>query len=155
MTQNNSLDEYVFDHQVNEQREDFLTASLQAFNQTHTTAHPLAPHEALPLHLYALDQTGTMRAGLVGRTHAIPQWLEITLIWVDEPVRQQGLGRRLMEEAEGEARLRGCRYGRLATSNFQAPEFYERLGYSLYGRLENCPPGETVLYFWKELTVSQ
>jgi ribosomal protein S18 acetylase RimI-like enzyme len=40
---------------------------------------------------------------------------------------------------------------RLATSNFQAPGFYERLGYSLYGKLENCPPGETAYYYWKEL----
>ena len=122
MTKEYPLDEYVLDHQVNEQREDFLTAQLQAFNQTHTTAHPVEPHEALPLHLYALDQTGTIRGGVVGRTHAIPQWLEISLI---------------------------------ATSNFQAPGFYEHLGYALYGRLENCPPGETVLYFWKELTASQ
>lgn len=31
------------------------------------------------------------------------------------------------------------------------PGFYERLGYSLYGKLEKCPPGETVYYYWKEL----
>jgi ribosomal protein S18 acetylase RimI-like enzyme len=145
------MDEYIFDHQINEEREEFVTAQLVAFNEAHTTAYPVEPHEAQPLHLYALDTTGAIRGGLIGRTHAIPQWLEISIIWVDEQIRRQGLGRQLMEEAEREACRRGCRYARLATSNFQAPGFYERLGYSLYGKLENCPPGETAYYYWKEL----
>lgn len=154
MMQEYPLDEYIFDHQVNEQREDFVTEQLVSFNLAHTTAQTVEPHEPLPLHLYALDATGAIRGGLVGRTHAIPQWLEISIIWVDEQVRRQGLGQKLMEEAEREAYLQGCRYARLATSNFQAPGFYERLGYSLYGKLENCPPGETVYYYWKELSDS-
>lgn len=154
MTQEYPLDKYIFDHQVNEQREDFVTEQLVSFNLAHTTAQPVEPHEPLPLHLYALDATGAIRGGLVGRTHAIPQWLEISIIWVDEQVRRQGLGQKLMEEAEREAYERGCRYARLATSNFQAPSFYERLGYSLYGKLENCPPGETVYYYWKEFSDS-
>ena len=33
----------------------------------------------------------------------------------------------------------------------QAPGFYSRLGYELYGTLENCPPGTTVFYFRKDL----
>jgi GNAT superfamily N-acetyltransferase len=56
-----------------------------------------------------------------------------------------------MERAEREALRRGCHYARLATGNFQAPVFYQKLGYTLYGTLENCPPGETVFYFWKKL----
>jgi ribosomal protein S18 acetylase RimI-like enzyme len=45
----------------------------------------------------------------------------------------------------------GCRYARLATGNYQAPAFYQKLGYTLYGTLEHCPPGETAFYFWKLL----
>lgn len=151
MTREHSLDEYIFDHEINERREDFLTEQLVSFNLVHTTALPIEQHEPQPLHLYALDASGAIRGGLIGRTHSIPQWLEISIIWVDEQVRRQGLGRRLMEEAEREGYQRGCRYARLATGNFQAPSFYERLGYLLYGKLENCPPGETCYYYWKEL----
>ena len=57
-----------------------------------------------------------------------------------------------MMQAEQEARRRGCRYARLATGNYQAPDFYPKLGYVLYGTLENCPAGVTVYYFYKELT---
>ncbi|HLL77918.1 MAG TPA: GNAT family N-acetyltransferase [Ktedonobacteraceae bacterium] len=143
---------FVFDHRVDEQREDYVTNQLIAYNLAHTTAHVIEQHEPLPLHIYALDAGGAIRGGLIGRTHSIPQWLEVSVIWVDEQIRQHGLGRRLMEEAEREAWQRGCRYARLATGNYQAPEFYEQLGYSLYGQLENCPPGETVYYFWKEIS---
>ncbi len=56
-----------------------------------------------------------------------------------------------MKRAEEEARRRGCLYARLATSTFQAPGFYEKLGYVLYGRLEDCPPSDTSLYYRKDL----
>ena len=150
-----NVERYTLDALVSEQREDFVTAQLVAFNQAHTTAHVVEPHDAAPLQLFALDQANAVCGGLVGRTHAIPQWLEISILWVEESARHHGLGRRLVEEAEREAYQRGCRYARLATSNFQAPGFYERLGYALYGQLENCPPGETVSYFLHELKDAQ
>lgn len=143
--------EYMFDSTVSEQWEDYITDKLIAFNQTHSTALPIEHSEYAPLHLYLLDRSGNVLGGLVGRTHSIPFWFEISIIWLDERLRRQGLGRRLMKQAEKEAIQRGCRYARLATGNFQAPAFYQKLGYALYGTLENCPPGETVFYFWKKL----
>ncbi|MBO0792705.1 MAG: GNAT family N-acetyltransferase [Ktedonobacteraceae bacterium] len=151
MTQEERPDRYIFDLTPSPQREEYLTNQLRAFNQTHHTALPIEYIDPLPLQISLLDPTGTVLGGLVGRTHTIPQWLEISVIWVDESLRQHGFGRQLMEEAEREARQRGCHYARVATSNFQAPAFYQKLGYILYGTLENCPPGETVFYFWKKL----
>lgn len=143
--------EYVFDSTVSEQREDYITDKLVAFNQIHSTALPIKHAEPAPLHLYLLDHSDNVLGGLIGRIHTIPFWFEISIIWVDEDLRHQGFGRRLMQQAEQEATQRGCSYARLATGNFQAPAFYNKLGYTLYGTLENCPPGETVFYFWKKL----
>lgn len=56
-----------------------------------------------------------------------------------------------MRQAEQAAVAQGCRYARLATSHYQAPGFYAKLGYIQYGYLENCPPGEHLAYFWKPL----
>jgi hypothetical protein len=56
-----------------------------------------------------------------------------------------------MAQGKQEGARRGCRYARLAPSDYQAPEFHARLGYTRYGLLANCPPGETVSYFWKPL----
>jgi GNAT superfamily N-acetyltransferase len=97
------------------------------------------------------DSDGRLIAGLIGRTHALAFWLEISVVWVDAAYRRHGLGRRLMEAAEQEARQRGCRFARTATSDFQAPGFYVKLGYVPYGRLEDCPPGEMVFYLRKVL----
>ncbi len=152
MQQDENQEQYIFDQSVSEQREDFITNQLIAFNEAHSTAFAAELYEPQPLHIYVLDRAGNVVAGLVGRTHSLPSWLEVSIIWTDERARRQGLGRQLMERAENEARQHGCRYARAATSNYQAPGFYRKLGYQLYGTLENCPPGETVFYFWKELT---
>ena len=89
--------------------------------------------------------------GLIGRTNEVPEWLEVSVIWVAEDRRGQGTGRQLMRLAEEEAKRRGCRYARLATGDYQAPDFYHKVGYRLYGELQNCPRGETVYYSCKEL----
>jgi GNAT superfamily N-acetyltransferase len=77
------------------------------------------------------------------------------MIWVEARAREQGIGRELMKRAEEEALRRGCLYARTCTSDYQAPRFYEKLGYSLYGKLENCPPGETCYYYRKDLVQSK
>ena len=56
-----------------------------------------------------------------------------------------------MEQGEAEAVRRGCLYARLSTGHHQAPGFYEKIGYVLYGKLENCPPGDTSYYYRKDL----
>jgi ribosomal protein S18 acetylase RimI-like enzyme len=142
---------YVIDHSIDTQREEYITNQLVAFNRTHTTALATPPITPSPLQVYVLDALRRTVGGLIGRTNSVPQWLEISVIWIEESTRGHGIGRRLMEEAEREGRQRGCRYARLVTSNFQAPEFYRKLGYIAYGTLENCPPGETNFYLWKEL----
>ncbi len=124
---------------------------MVAYNLAHAPAWNVTAPEAKPLHVFVRTPSGAPLGGLIGRTHAIPFWLEVSVIWVDETVRGRGLGRQLMERAEREARRRGCRFARLATGDCQAPGFYEKLGYVVYGKLTDCPPGETVYYFRKNL----
>lgn len=151
MTSQEDSDGYVIDHSIDTLREEYITNQLVAFNQAHTTARATPQTDPSPLQISLLDVSGRMVGGVIGRTNSIPQWLEISIIWIEESVRRHGAGRRLMEEAEREGRQRGCHYARVATSSYQAPGFYQKLGYSVYGTLENCPPGETVFYLWKEL----
>jgi GNAT superfamily N-acetyltransferase len=134
--------------------EEEITQRLVAYNLRHTADQPATPQPPQPLQLFAWDDTGALVGGLIARTHSIPFWLEISILWVDEAQRGHGLGRRLMEQCEREASQRGCRYARLATSDYQAPEFYPKLGYIRYGALADCPPGETVSYFWKPLPLA-
>ncbi len=138
----------------NEAAAEDITQRLISYNLAHTSAFPAAPQEPQPLHLFAYSAEGKLIGGLLGRTHAISFWFEVSILWVDESHRHRGVARHLMERAEQEATTRGCTYARLATSDYQAPGFYARLGYVPYGELANCPPGETVTYFWKALASS-
>jgi GNAT superfamily N-acetyltransferase len=78
-------------------------------------------------------------AGLSGWTWA--QACEIRILWIHSTLRGQGYGRRLMEMAEQEARSRGCKVIYLNSYSFQAPEFYRKLGFEVFARLDDFPPG--------------
>jgi GNAT superfamily N-acetyltransferase len=87
--------------------------------------------------------------GLIGRTSL--GLLFITEMFLPESLRGAGLGRRIVAMAEDEARRRGCIASVLYTITFQAPEFYERLGYREFGRVECLPPGTARIFMRKEL----
>ena len=76
----------------------------------------------------------------------------IGLTWVREESRRDGLGARLLEEFEAEARSRGCTHVFVTSFTFQAPAFYERHGYRELFRWEGLPtPGSADVHFRKEL----
>ena len=46
---------------------------------------------------------------------------------------------------------RGCRHAHLDTFTFQALGFYEKHGYSVWGALDDLPPGFTRYFLRKDL----
>jgi ribosomal protein S18 acetylase RimI-like enzyme len=66
-------------------------------------------------------------------------------------IRGRDVGRSMMRAAEDEARRRRCRAIVLYTISFQAPGFYERLGYRRFGSIDCDPPGTSRIFFVKEL----
>ena len=95
------------------------------------------------------DDAGAAQAGLKGVTYY--NWLFVEWLWVAEPYRRQGVGSRLLSDAEGLARQRGCTSVYLDTYSFQAPEFYRRLGFKEFGRLNDFPPGRSRIWLSKSL----
>ena len=91
------------------------------------------------------DDRGDIIAGFNGYT-----WggcCELSHVWVHERHRSQGLGTLLIRSAEAEAVARGCLRVVLATHSFQAPGFYERMGYQRKYAIEGRPRGyEDVIY---------
>ncbi len=77
--------------------------------------------------------------------------LFIDALWVVDSMRGRGYGHRLLEGIEDEARRRGARMVYLDTFSFQAPDFYERHGYRVFGELQGFPPGHRLTFFTKEL----
>lgn len=77
--------------------------------------------------------------------------MHIDSLWVDESLRNQSWGSKLMKVAEEEGVRRKCTIAYTDTFTWQAPKFYEKLGYQVYGKLENFPEGNSLLYFVKKL----
>jgi hypothetical protein len=80
-------DAIQFTTTIDEAAEDELTQRLIAYNTAHTASQPTPPQQPQPLHLFARDAAGALIGGLIGRTRAIPFWLEISILWVDEAQR--------------------------------------------------------------------
>lgn len=99
--------------------------------------------------LVSHPETREVVGGVLGHTSLGLAFID--LVFLPEAARGQDVGRRMMHEAEEEARRRGCRSVVLYTISFQAPRFYERLGYRRFGTIECDPPGTDRIFFVKEL----
>ncbi|HEY8084721.1 MAG TPA: GNAT family N-acetyltransferase [Methylophilaceae bacterium] len=97
-----------------------------------------------------LNDAGEVVAGFTGHTWS--GCCEITHIWVEQDYRGHGYGRALLQNAESEALRRGCTQVTLTTHSFQAPEFYERLGYECKSEIVDRPKGHSDFIYVKLLS---
>ena len=122
-----------------------VLAPLAAFNDANGY-----PADTAPLAVLLRDPCGEIVGGLWGKTGY--GWLFIEFLSVPESLRGQDLGTKLMMSAEREARQRGCIGAWLTTFSFQAQGFYEKLGYSLLGQLDESPGANVRLFLRKRFS---
>lgn len=96
-------------------------------------------HEVRGLFVFARAADGAVLGGAIGRTWG--QNCELQQLWVTEELRRRGLGRELLRHFEAETRRRACTLIYLETWSFQAPRFYEKLGYRGVLELAGFGPG--------------
>ena len=107
------------------------------------------PNDRQQCVLYCQDEQQQLIAGLVARL----QWqaLQIEYLWVAEPYRRQGLGKRLIGKVEQLAIAQGCQFAYVDTFSFQAPTFYQALGYQQFACLEGFHGGQKRFYLRRSL----
>jgi GNAT superfamily N-acetyltransferase len=132
--------------------ETFLHDQIKQFNNVHSPAHKLArePGVIMPLNLMLRDDAGEIVGGLAASSYW--GWLDIDNFFVPEELRGQGIGARLLEQAEAIAIMRGCTRCFLSTYAFQARRFYEKQGYQVVGELVDYPPGSSFYWMQKVFT---
>jgi GNAT superfamily N-acetyltransferase len=105
--------------------------------------------DRVPLHVLVTDpDTGAVLGGIAGRTSL--GLLFIDLVYLPDTLRGRDIGTRMLAMAEDEARRRGCRAGVLYTISFQAPGFYQRLGWRVFGDIPCDPPGVSRVFLTKD-----
>ena len=101
------------------------------------------------LAIFVRDDDARIVAGISGNTWGA--CAEIRQFWVEEPLRNHGLGTRLLGAAEEEAHRRGCRQMLLMTFSFQAPAFYAKRGFEVVAVVDDHPHGHTNMLLRKRL----
>lgn len=105
-----------------------------------------------PFALNLVDDNGEKIGGLEGwTTH---DWLFIGAFFVPTSLRGTGLGRQLMARAEAFARERDCVGIWLDTFAFQAPGFYEKLGFTQFASIDDHPRGSRRMFYLRRLEPS-
>lgn len=136
--------EIVLDTSPSETDRKAIKDGLVAFNRSQTTQRDYREMAVL-----IRDEAGATIGGLSGYTAY--GWMFIDLLFVPESLRGQNIGTQLMTKAEAHARSLNLVGIWLDTFSFQARPFYEKLGYSVFGAIENYPPGGARYFLSKTL----
>ena len=124
-----------------------LDAELGRFNE-----QQIGPRNTVTFVLSVRDGKGELVAGLVGET--LWNALLVSVLWVHAQHRNAGYGTALMARAEQIAKERACDVAFLNTMTFQAPGFYRKLGYHVFGELTDAPRGHGRLWFSKQISTT-
>lgn len=103
------------------------------------------------IHFMAIDEDDQI-LGLVQAEYNW-EWLFIKNIIVDKGHRHKGVGTELLKKVEAFALSKKCHSIWLDTFSFQAPEFYKKNGYQMFGKLNNYPENHRRYFYSKKLEV--
>ena len=121
--------------------------SFEAYNLEQSDGGFNKPEEWLNLLLKDLD--GNIVGGITTSTLYWAQYLES--FWVDKRYRRLGYGRDLVLESERLAKKNGCVVSQTYTFSFQAPDFYQAVGYELKATYDGYFEGITEHILMKSL----
>jgi ribosomal protein S18 acetylase RimI-like enzyme len=127
-----------------EEEINFVNDALREFNDK-----KVGPDNHVLLNIVEYDEDKNVIAGILGGTYW--GWMHIDILWVDEKYRKQGLGSKLLEAAEEEAKKRGCHSVHVDTMSWQALDFYKKHRYKIISELNDIPKGNKKYHLIKEL----
>ncbi|MFA9190728.1 GNAT family N-acetyltransferase [Flavobacterium sp. FZUC8N2.13] len=133
--------------EINQESHDRVIQLLVEYNLSKTQEFKNEINK--PIEIIARNELDEIIGGLYGRS--IWGTLEVKTLVVKLENRNQGIGRKLITEAEKEAKNRNCRFISLDTFSFQAPGFYEKLGFEKIGTETDFPKGFEKYYYRKKI----
>lgn len=98
---------------------------------------------------YSIEEKERIAAGIVASS--VFDTVEIDDLCVAEAYRNRGYGERLLQKVEGEARADQKKRILLNTYSFQAPAFYEKMGYRQLFKIAPALQEYAQCFYRKEL----
>jgi GNAT superfamily N-acetyltransferase len=123
----------------------FIYQGLAEFNRERA-----GNHDYRKITVFLKDDHGSVHGGLIGSTYW--DWFHLDILWIEESLRGNGWGSKILQAAEEEAIRRHCLHVHLDTMSFQALPFYQKHGYQVFGVLHDMPSGHRRYYLKKTLT---
>lgn len=123
---------------------DFLEERLYDYNVEQTELD-----DGKTYAFFVRDDHEEIRAGVAGWMWGSSCY--IRSLWVHKELRGQRVGTQLLQSVEREARARGCQQIVLESFSFQAPDFYQKLGFETFAILDDHPRGHQHHYLCKRL----
>lgn len=110
----------------------------------------LPPDNQRDIVSFLRDIDGNVVGGLIGQTRY--RTCTILRLWVDQGLRRQGYGSKLLACVEDKARSMDCRIAMVGTyESFGARPFYERHGYTVALSMRDSPRGQIGYFLHKDL----
>ena len=106
-------------------------------------------HEEIPIQKKLVDGDGRLIAGIVAEVRCWDQF-DVDVLWVEEPFRNQGLGSRLLGEAEREAIGKGATILYASAGDWNVG-FFRKKGYTVIGELADIPKGHNCFELEKRI----
>jgi ribosomal protein S18 acetylase RimI-like enzyme len=133
--------------QWNQEDSDYIRKKLIEYNMSQISDEVKTPLENVSFVLR--NEQEEILGGVTGTMF----WhhLHIDFLWISGEFRKDGYGRQLIEKMEEYAKGKGCYLITLDTLSFQAPDFYKKLGYKEFGKLEDFPKGGSQYFLEKRL----
>ncbi|MBR6152983.1 MAG: GNAT family N-acetyltransferase [Treponema sp.] len=131
-------------HNPSESEIEFVNNALARFNDA-----KVGPDNHELLNIVEYDDSGNVIGGILGGTYW--GWMHVDILWVDEKFRKRGIGSKLLQAAEDEARRRGAHSVHVDTMSWQAPDFYKKHGYKIISELNDIPKGNKKYHLIKQL----
>lgn len=124
-----------------------VQSGLAAFHREQTSGEYDQP--GIEFGLALKDGVGKVVGGISVCT--ILRVMHLDLLWVDGFYRGLGYGRDLVLAAEAIGSRRGCIASQTMSFSFQAPGFYQKIGYDVLGVYDGYPDGITEYVLMKRL----
>jgi GNAT superfamily N-acetyltransferase len=121
---------------------EYIHAQLREYNKRFLT-------DCESIHFCIRDDAGHCVAGIVSSRDL--DCITVDYLFVDEMHRGKGYGAMLLDHLEKQASCMPVKRILLNTFSFQAPGFYEKMGYRLFGKVEPCLNEYGQYFYVKEL----